>query len=112
MLIDSCYFGHITVNGKQYDNDIIILPGGGILPWRRKEGHNLMNEDLGKAYAAKPEVLYIGTGSYGAMKVSDEVREYCAKNGIELTDSTSGHVAELFNKDDRKRKALGIHLTC
>ena len=73
--IDSYSFGNITVNGRQYDSDLIIYPDRIDSSWWRKKGHTLCLEDIRDAIEAQPDVLVIGTGNMGRMSVARLVRE-------------------------------------
>jgi hypothetical protein len=67
MMIDSYDFGRITINGRSYDQDLIIFPDKIKAGWWRKEGHRLQMEDLDDVLESEPEVLIVGTGYYGEM---------------------------------------------
>jgi len=75
-MIDSYEFGRIVVDGQAYTSDLIILPDRVDAGWWRKEGHNLCVEDIEQAMSANPDVLVVGTGADGLMKVPDDTREY------------------------------------
>ena len=80
-MIDSYRFGSITIDNQRYTKDVIITHDGVTSPWWRGEGHNLMPEDLAAVVAASPQVLVIGTGSFGVMKVPDGTLEFSARQG-------------------------------
>ena len=60
---------------KEYTNDVIILPSTVRDNWWRKEGHNLCLDDLVDAIKNEPDVIIVGTGNLGLMKISDELIE-------------------------------------
>ena len=107
-------FGTIEIDGKPYTGDVIILPGRIITSWWRKEGHNLQIEDLDEVIKDKPEMLVIGQGAFGVMKISDEVPGFLKKNGIEMVHSNSEYACRIFNEYQAagKRVAGAFHLTC
>ena len=115
-MIDAYSFGNITVGGKEFTKDVIIGREGVLSPWWRKEGHNLKPDDLGDVIAASPEVLVIGTGSFGAMKVPDDTLSYLKDKGIEPMVMRTAEAVDEFNRllgelgPDRVMAAL--HLTC
>jgi len=114
-LIEEYRFGFIRVNGAIYTRDIIILPGGGVKPnWWRIEGHKLYVEDLREILDAKPEILIIGTGFYGAMDIPSEVLENLRSRGIEVIISRTYEAVKLYNELSSKsdRVAAALHLTC
>ena len=83
-MIDSYTFGRIVIDGKQYRNDLIVSLDKVVDNWWRKEGHQLYVEDLERVLKAKPEVLVVGTGYSGLMKVPPETKKYVESNGIKL----------------------------
>jgi len=74
-MIDSYYFGHIIVDGKEYASDVIIFPDRVKAGWWRIEGHALHIEDIEDVIGEKPEVLIIGTGYVGMIRVLSETEE-------------------------------------
>jgi len=112
MHIDSYSFGHITVDGVQYTSDLILLPDRVAPDWWRKEGHLLCPEDLEVVVEAKPEVLIVGIGANGIMRVPESTATYLAEQGIELVVEKSKRACETFNALPRERRAAAaLHLT-
>jgi len=114
MEIQSYEFGKITIDGKGYNADVIILPEGVRDGWWRKEGHSLHPDDLGEVMAAKPDVLIIGTGCYGRMAVPEETRVFLEASGIAVHAVRTGEAVNEFNHRAREsaRVAAALHLTC
>ncbi|MFO8108920.1 MAG: MTH938/NDUFAF3 family protein [Thermoplasmata archaeon] len=73
--IESHSFGKIVIDGVTYRKDIILLGKKAKSDWRRKMGHFLKPEDLGIVLEYQPELLIIGTGSSGRMKVPENVKD-------------------------------------
>ncbi|MGB8657420.1 MAG: MTH938/NDUFAF3 family protein, partial [Candidatus Zixiibacteriota bacterium] len=71
-MIDSYDFGEIVIDSKSYTSDVIIYPDGVNSSWWRKEGHELCIDDLGGVLDGKPDVVIVGTGNPGLMKVLPE----------------------------------------
>ncbi len=112
MNIDKYSFGSVVVDGKTYKNDILIVAQK-IKEWWRERGHLLQNVDLKEVWSEKPDVLIVGKGASGVMDVAPEVKNNCAKLGIELISAQSPRAVKKFNKLSQKRDvAFGIHLTC
>ncbi|MGQ9801827.1 MAG: Mth938-like domain-containing protein [Candidatus Saccharicenans sp.] len=112
MLIESYAFGRMTVGGKVYTADLIIV-GEEIFPnWWRQEGHSLCAEDLKVVAERKPEILVIGTGAYGAMDVPYETEKYLEAQGIEVIWKPTAQAVEIFNSISGRKKAGAFHLTC
>ncbi|HEC94450.1 MAG TPA: hypothetical protein ENI45_00610, partial [Thermoplasmatales archaeon] len=83
-LIESYSFGKITVDGKTYTSDVIIYLDKVEDGWWRRKGHLLEKEDLKDVVLCEPEVLIVGTGAHGLMKIADEVKQFLESKGIEL----------------------------
>ena len=113
-IIEKYSFGKIQINGKSYSKDVIIFPEEVISSWWRKEGHNLHMEDLQEVIKRKPEVLIIGTGYNGVMRVSKDLITQLEELGIEISIMKSGDAVKNYNKlvKEKKRIAAGLHLTC
>ena len=112
-MIDSYSFGRIVVDGKEYTSDVIILPHGVFSNWWRRTGHELSADDLGPVFDAGPEVLVVGTGASGMMKVLPGVREALKENNIELIVERTEEACRVFNRLCRENKAAAaLHLTC
>jgi len=112
-LIESYGFGRITIEGKQYTTDVIIFPNHVRDGWWRKEGHRLSIEDLKDALEAKPEVLIVGTGYYGFMKVPKEVKEYLTSKKIDLIVEGTKEAWKTYNRIALTKSVVAaFHLTC
>lgn len=122
-MIDSYEFGRICVNGEVYKEDIIIfsVKGGSASGrpdyvksnWRRKQGHHLCIEDIEDVISAKPDVLIIGTGTYGRVQVSADLKEYIEQQEIEVIVRRTEQAVALFNNRSKAEKAVAaLHLTC
>ncbi|TET38897.1 MAG: hypothetical protein E3J72_01875 [Planctomycetota bacterium] len=111
--IDSYEFGRITIDRKTYTSDVIITPEGVAANWWRKEGHSLHPEDLNAVTAVKPEVLIVGCGASGILKVPDKTRQWISEKGIELIDLPTREACDRYNElSESKNVAAGLHLTC
>jgi hypothetical protein len=115
-MINSYEFGVIVINGKKYKNDIIVFPEKVIEDWWRKEGHRLCPEDLQEVFRhkPKPEMLVVGTGYYGFVKISPEVKSVLQSQGIELTAQPTKEACQTFNTLLKSNKLVvgAFHLTC
>lgn len=115
-MIDSYEFGAMVMNGKKYTSDVIVFPERVIDGWWRKEGHRLHVEDLEEILKQepKPEVLVVGTGYYGLVKISPEVENTLKAREIELVAQPTKEAYQTFNKilEYDKRVIGAFHLTC
>ena len=113
MRIEHYSFGSITIDGKTYTSDVIIYPGRVDSSWWRTEGHNLRIEDLRGVIEAKPEILVVGTGAYGVMKVPNETVSYLESNGIEVHAEKTDKAVDLYKQLQTKGTIIAaLHLTC
>lgn len=113
MKIDSYSFGRIVINKKTYTSDVIIYPGRVDASWWRKEGHLLQFADVAEALQAKPDVLVIGTGYAGVMRVPRETVDRIAAQGIEVKVERTSKAAALFNDlQGAKTVIAALHITC
>jgi len=112
-MIESYAFGSMVVDGQTYSSDLIIFPEKINTSWWRKSGHRLSLEDLKDVFEEKPEVLVIGTGFNGLMKVDEEVKSEAQAKGIALIIEKTEKAVQKFNVMASKKKAIGaFHLTC
>ena len=112
-IIDSYRFGLIVVNGKHYTSDLIVFPDRVKDNWWRKTGHELCLDDLSEVVAEKPEVLVVGTGASGLMKVLSEVKQSLEAGGIKLIAKPTNEACTLYNQlCQSQRVVAALHLTC
>jgi len=70
-------------------------------------------EDLKEAFQERPEVLIVGTGYSGLMRVPNEVSDYVKTIGIELIVQSTKEACKTFNRlVQSKRVVAALHLTC
>lgn len=112
MHVDSYSFGRIVINGKEYTNDIIIFSDK-IKSWWRKVGHEVCVDDIKEIAKAKPELLIIGTGASGYVKIKDEVKKFLNSSNISLIAKPTEDACKLYNEISKKKRVVAaLHLTC
>ncbi len=112
-IIDSYQFGQIVVSGKQYTSDIIIFPDRVKDNWWRKTGHQLCLDDLSEVMAESPEVLVVGTGDSGLVKVLSEVKPSLDAQGIKLITEPTKKACNIYNQLRHSHRVVAaLHLTC
>lgn len=113
MRIDRYEFGLIVIDGRSYRQDLLIWPGHIKTDWWRQEAHLLQLEDVTEALAAKPEILVVGTGDYGRMRVDHGLVAHLQKKGIDLVARPTREASQIINELAGKRPlAAALHLTC
>jgi hypothetical protein len=111
--IESYRFGQIVIDGQSYTKDIILLPNGVLPRWRRVRGHELAPEDLAAVLDAELELLVVGRGAYGRMRVLPRTAEILQERGIELRALNTPEACDLYNAErEVSRTAAALHLTC
>ncbi len=112
-MIDSYKFGRIVVDGKEFTSDLIIFPDKIKLNWVRKKGHKLNIDDLKEIIEYKPDLLIIGKGAYGFMKIPDETKEFFESKNIDLISFNTKKACEKYNElISKKDVVIALHLTC
>ncbi|MFO7865909.1 MAG: MTH938/NDUFAF3 family protein [Candidatus Aminicenantes bacterium] len=112
-MIESYSFGKMKINSDLYSKDLIVFPDRIDSPWRRKSGHCLELEDIQAILEENPEVLIVGTGYAGRMKVNEDLIRKCRELDIELIIKKTKTAMKEFNKYCSRKKTCGaFHLTC
>ncbi len=113
MTIEEYSFGRIRIDGRTYASDVIIFPDRVDASWWRKEGHRLCPADLESVVAATPEILVVGTGAFGVLRVPKETRAWLEARGVEVHCAKTGQAVEIYNDLGKTRKVVAaLHLTC
>ncbi len=111
--IDSYHFGQIVVDGKKYSSDVIIFPERVQAAWRRKKSHELLPDEVSQIIAESPEVLIIGTGAMGQMRIASEATQLVEAQGIRLIAVPTGEACDIYNQISSSEKTIAaLHLTC
>jgi hypothetical protein len=111
-------FGWAKYNEKIYEYDIIILVDGTVRSrneeeLRRKFGtmHAIGIEEIQILMSGNPEVIIIGTGQSGELKIMQAAKDYIIKNRINVVEGISPKACKYFDNTTGKKAAL-IHVTC
>jgi hypothetical protein len=104
-------FGRIKIDETVYTNDIILLGKKVEANWWRDRGHKLKMDDLESVIEYNPDVLIVGTGASGNMKISLDVIQ---NDYFDVEYYETKKVAEVYNQklDNDKKVAAALHLTC
>ena len=113
-MIDEYHFGSITINGKTFENDVIVR-GDKLIndSWWRDEGHNIAIKDL-KDLPEKFDTLVIGNGASGACQVPDKTIDFVKNKGVTVIAQMTGEAVITYNKllSEGKDVIGAFHLTC
>jgi hypothetical protein len=111
--IEAYRFGRIVVDAQEHTKDLIILPDRIVEGWWRREGHKLLPEDLEPALAARPEVLIVGKGAYGRVRIAPETQQALQDADIELIAQSTKKACQTYNRLRLQRRvAAALHLSC
>jgi hypothetical protein len=92
-MIDSYESGRIVIDGAVYTNDVIIFPDRVDGSWWRKEGHNLDIIDIEAVIEEKPDVMIVGTGINGLMRVPDRTKSSITEEFYNIRGDRLNHRA-------------------
>jgi len=113
-MIDSTKFGSITIGGKTYESDVIVT-----WEWKVKEAktetrHAIAEQDFCNLLFERPDVVVIGTGQSGEMKVSKGVEKFARKKKIMMIAAETPEAIERFNQlaEAGKHAVAYMHVTC
>jgi len=112
-MIQSYAFGSMVIDGQEYSADLIVFPHKLNSTWWRKEGHRLALVDLEDVLKEDIEVLVIGTGFFGLMKVEQDVLDAARAKSLVLHIEKTEKAVRIFNRLISQKKTAGaFHLTC
>ena len=105
---------HMTVKGTAYRKDLKIIRGKVIGNWWRQQGHRLATDDIDDILSARPQILVIGTGYAGNMRVPKGVRQTLENKQIKVIAQTTADATTTFNRlvAEGQDVAGAFHLTC
>mgnify|MGYP001054055640 CR=1 FL=1 len=111
--IDSYQFGLIVVSGQKYTSDVIIFPDRVRDNWGRKTGHQLCLKDVAEVMTENPEVLVVGTGASGLVRVLPEVERGAETQGIKLIVEATDKACHTYNQLCHSQSVVAaLHITC
>jgi hypothetical protein len=111
--IDSYHFGQIVINGQKYTSDVIIFPDRVQGDWWRDASHKLTLKDVAVIMNENPEILLVGTGALGLMRVLPDVARETEAHNIELIVQPTSEACETYNQLSKTQRVVAaLHLTC
>ena len=96
--ISSYRFGEIIIEGKKHNKDVIIFPDRINTTWWRETGHSLSTHDLNEVIQSQPEILIVGTGSFGRMKVPQKTKKFLEAQGIKVVIRKTKEAIQVYNQ--------------
>lgn len=103
----------MKIGESLYTSDLIIFPDRIKSSWWRKTGHRLCLGDLREVFEEDFDLLIVGTGYWGMMKVDKEVIQHVKSAERELIIEKTTKAVEKYNAlSHRKKTVAAFHLTC
>jgi hypothetical protein len=119
--IERFEWGLFQINGEVHSaegmgvgKDICIV-GGVVQPWQERKGHRLKIKMVLPALKPEVEILVIGNGVNGAIRVPEKTRQAVKTAGVvELIIEKTPAACEVYNRLARQGKAVALlaHGTC
>jgi len=111
--IDSYHFGQIVIDDRKYSSDVIIFPDRIQDNWHRNKSHELSLDDISQVLTENAEVLIVGTGASGLMRVLPEAQKELEARNIKLIVEPTGEARDIYNQLSQFQKVVAaLHLTC
>ena len=116
--IDSTGFGFITINGETFEHDVIIRLSGEIVKRKKKlskkvygTSHTLSLAEAEYVYEDGCEMLIVGTGQQGILKLSPEAAAFFEQQGCKVILKPTPKAIRKFNAATGPKIGL-FHVTC
>ena len=112
-MINHYEFGSITINGKEYQHDVIVYGDASADDqWWREESHNMTVKDL-KCLPDTFDALVIGNGATSCCLIPKETIKHFGEKGEVIVQKT-GEAVKTFNQllSEGKDVVGAFHLTC
>ena len=113
-MIKDYTFGQMKIDDEEYGQDLKIIEGRVIGNWWRNEDHRLDTLDVQDILSADPDILVVGTGYSGHMRVQESLRSALEERKIEMIAESTTDAVRTFNHlvSEDKDVAGAFHLTC
>ena len=118
MPIDATEFGSITIDGKTYAHDVIIRLSGKVEKRRKRlskeeygTSHIISKEEAKFVFEDGCDLLIVGAGQQGNVRLSPEASEYFDKKHCRVLLQPTPEAIRAFNQSPEKKIGL-MHVTC
>jgi hypothetical protein len=116
--IDRTEFGSITIDGEDYDRDVIIRLSGKVKKRQKKlskevygTSHIISQAEAMQVYQEGAELLIIGAGQHGLVSLSDEAASYLQQQQCRVLLSPMKEAIQAWN--EAEGAVIGLfHVTC
>jgi hypothetical protein len=104
-------FGRLVVDGEEHTKDLIVLPTRVVGNWWRRNGHELVLEDLDGVADELPERLVVGSGAASQMQPDPGTVDALRARGVEVEVLQTEDAVRRYTALDPARTAVALHLT-
>ncbi len=118
MTIESCCFGVITVDGTQYQHDIVIRMDGSIVKRRKRlskaqfgTSHKFSEQEAAFVYEEGCKRIIIGSGQNGRLTLMPEAEFFFKQKGCIIELHPTPEAVKRFNQAEKGTVGL-FHTTC
>ena len=98
------------LNGKSYRGEVKKRKKA-VAKQRYGTSHMIGPDELKKLCKGRPEVIFLGTGQYGRVELTDEGQEFLRRRAIEWRALPTPEAAHAYNECERSKAPL-LHVTC
>jgi hypothetical protein len=116
--IDQTTFGSITIEGTDFEHDVIIRLGGQVEKRKKKlskevygTSHIVSLAEAKHVYEKDAKRLIIGTGQYGNVRLSEEAADYFTRKHCQVDLLPTPEAIRAWNKAEGSVVGL-FHVTC
>jgi hypothetical protein len=118
MAIEDTKFGSITIDGKTYEHDVILRLSGKVEKRQKKlskemygTSHIISKAEAKFVFEDGCDVLIVGAGQEGNVRLSPEANDYFNKKGCKVLLQPTPEAIRSFNQSHDKKIGL-MHVTC
>ena len=116
--IDKTSFGSITINGEQYDKDVILRMDKSVHKRKKKlskekygTSHILSKKEAKYIYEEGARYVIIGSGQYDTLKLSDEASEFFRSKKCKVICEATPKAIKTWNENSGLKIGM-FHVTC
>ncbi len=117
-VINKSTFGSITVDGVNYDHDIIITLKGKVKKRKKKlskavygTSHTISREEADYVYQEGSEGIIVGSGQYGVAELSKEATGFFQQKDCKVKLLPTPEAIQEWNRAEGRWIGL-FHITC
>ena len=118
MAIEDTKFGSITIDGKTFENDVIVRLSGKVEKRKKKlskekygTSHIISKDEAKLVFEDGCDMLIVGAGQEGNVRLSPEASDYFNKKGCKVLLQPTPEAIRSFNQSHEKKIGL-MHVTC